>query len=155
MKKVFSASLVVVCLGVAGTLLAGEKKMAGKMAKDAKLLVPAEMQWNPAPDNPGISVSVLWGDPAKGGYGAIHRWAGGTKLDLHSHTHDVKAIIVSGTLRITLEGKEPKDLVAASYLYEPGGVKHVSECVAGADCVFFVDQHGAFDTIMTAAPSTP
>lgn len=152
MRKRSLTAAVLACLGICGVLLAGEKKMAGKV-KEPKLMVPAEMQWTTAPDNPGISIAVLWGDPAKGGYGALHRWLGGTKLDLHSHTHDVKAIIVSGTLRITLEGKEPKDLVAGSYLFEPGGVKHVSECVAGADCVFFVDQHGPFDSKMAAMES--
>lgn len=153
MRKLSVVATVLACLGICGVLLAGEKKMAGKM-KEAKLAVPAEMQWNPAPDNPAISIAVLWGDPAKGAYGAVHRWAGGTKLDLHSHSREVKAVIVSGTLRITLEGGEPKDLVAGSYLYEPGGVKHVSECVAGADCVFFVEQPGPFDS-KVAAMETP
>lgn len=153
MKRIPVGIFVLVLFGISGGLLAGDKKMGGKM-KEAKLVVPAEMQWNPAPDNAGISVAVLWGDPAKRAYGAVHRWAGGTKLDLHSHSRDVKAVIVSGTLRITLEGGEPKDLVAGSYLYEPGGVKHVSECVAGADCVFFVEQPGPFDS-KVAAMETP
>ena len=153
MRKLSVAAAVLAFLGICGALLAGEKKVSGK-TKEAKLTLPAEMQWNPAPDNPGISVAVLWGDPGKGPYGAVHRWAGGTKLDLHSHSNEVKAVIVSGTLRITLEGGEPKDLVAGSYLYEPPGVRHVSECVAGADCVFFVEQPGPFDS-KAAAMAAP
>ena len=33
-------------------------------------------------------------------------------------------------------------------------MKHVSECVAGADCVFFVEQPGSFDS-KVAAMETP
>ena len=67
-------------------------------AKDR--VVPIEkMQFTQAV--PGVSKAVPWGDPAKGPYGAITRFTKGTKVAWHTHSHDIKAVVISGTSFMT------------------------------------------------------
>lgn len=148
MKKITVAALFLGCLGVCGVVLAGgEKKMAGKM-KEVKLWAAGDLKWESDPEMAGMQMARLWGDPKKGAYGALNRWAGGSTVDWHTHTHDNKGVVLSGTLLLTLEGQPEKELAAGSYVFMPGGMKHRTACKEGADCVFFAEQPGAGDTKM-------
>ena len=46
---------------------------------------------------PGVNVAKLWGDPANGAFGAFFRLPAGFAAPVHTHTHSMKAVIVSGT----------------------------------------------------------
>ena len=46
---------------------------------------------------PGVKVADLWGDHRTGPFGAIFRLPAGFSASLHTHTHDMKLVIVSGT----------------------------------------------------------
>jgi quercetin dioxygenase-like cupin family protein len=147
MRKLFTGALILACLGVCGALLAGEKKMAGKM-KEAKLWAAGDLKWVDDPEMAGVSTAVLWGDPKTGPYGALEKWAAGTSAALHWHTADIKAVMISGTFLLTLEGQPGKEMPSGSYVFIPGGTRHTTVCKAGADCVFFAEQPGAGDTKM-------
>jgi quercetin dioxygenase-like cupin family protein len=111
----------------------------------AVLWPSAEIKWADNAAIKGAKIAVLWGDPKTGGYGALKSIPGGSSMRLHTHTHDQKVIVLSGRVVLTLEGQAGKELTPGSYAFIPGGLKHVAECKAGADCSYFEEQSGASD----------
>ncbi len=93
----------------------------------------------------GVMKADLWGNAAKGAHGSLVKFAAGTGNGLHTHTYDIKAVVISGTFLYGSGGAAPKKLGPGSYLLIPGGMKHTSGCDAGADCLFFEEQSGTFD----------
>ena len=53
---------------------------------------------------PGVKVAKLWGDHTKGAYGVFFKLPAGFAVPLHTHTHDIKVVIVSGTYIQVPEG---------------------------------------------------
>ena len=95
---------------------------------------------------PGVKVAGLWGNHAKGAFGAYFKLPAGFAAPLHTHTHDMKVIFVSGTYIQAPEGKPAVRLGPGSYMMQPGGnYRHTTSCDKSADCVFFVESAGAFD----------
>jgi len=107
---------------------------------------------------PGVKVADLWGDHQKGSFGAFLRLPAGFAVPLHTHTHDMKVVIVSGTYIQGPEGKPEFRLSPGSYLMQPGGnYRHTTSCAPASDCVFFVESDGAFDLqpVMTGNEASP
>ena len=119
------------------------------VAKGGKAVVwpTGDVKWTASPTVKGASMAPLWGDPNKGAYGALKKVAGGTDLGWHTHSSDQRVVAISGTFDFTIEGGEQKELTPGSYVFVPGGVKHLSKCRAGADCVWFEEQPGKMDMI--------
>ena len=96
---------------------------------------------------PGVSKAMLWGDPAKGPYGAITRFAKGTKVDWHTHSHDIKAVVISGTLLYN-NGSGEQRLGPGSFLQERAAVKHTTAATTDSDVEFYEQGSGPFDVKM-------
>lgn len=95
----------------------------------------------------GVQMAVLWGDPKKGEYGSVTKFAPGTDMGWHTHTNRVRLVMISGTLVIEVDGQPAKELTAGAYADDPGKLKHRTSCKATAECIFFVTQKGPFDLI--------
>jgi Domain of unknown function (DUF4437) len=93
---------------------------------------------------PGISKAVLWGDPAKGPYGAITRFTKGTKVAWHTHSHDIKVVVISGTM-IYDSGSGEQRLGPGSFLQERSSIKHTTAAAPDSDLEFFEEGSGPFD----------
>lgn len=105
---------------------------------------------------PGVKVADLWGDHAKGAFGAFFRLPAGFAAPLHTHTHDMKVVFLSGTYLQVPEGKPEVRLGPGSYMMQPGGnYRHTTSCDKGADCLFFVESTGAFDLKPAAGGNAP
>jgi len=117
----------------------GQKKAATVWpASDIKWM---EMKGGP----PGATAAGLWGDPMKGAYGALIRLTAGEKHPLHTHTHDVKLVVISGTFLYTPEGGTEQRLGPGSYLEVPGGLRHSSGTSDDGPCEIFQTSTGLFD----------
>lgn len=152
MKRVLMGALVAACVCLAGTAAAEDAKAPAKVpAKKAAMAAPAYKIWSASDlkfaDAPmkGVQTAPLWGDSSKGEYGAINKFAAGTDMGWHTHTNRVRLVMISGTLVIEVKGQPAKELTAGAYADDPGKVVHKTTCKAGADCIFFVHQHGKFD----------
>jgi uncharacterized protein DUF4437 len=113
----------------------------------------ADLQWIDLDPTgaPGVKIAPLWGDPAKGGFGAFFKLPAGFAAPLHTHTHPMKVVIVSGTYIQGPEGAPEFRLGPASYLMQPGGnYRHTTSCDRASECVFFVESEGAFDLHLVA-----
>lgn len=93
---------------------------------------------------PGVSKAVLWGDPGKGPYATLTKFAKGTKNALHTHTRDIRLVVVSGTL-VEDFGNGPQRLGPGSYVFEPAGKPHTNGAGDDAECVFVEQSDGPFD----------
>ena len=88
----------------------------------------------------------------------LRQWWGpaGFAVPLHTHTYDMKVVIVSGTYIQAPEGKPEFRLGPGSYFLQPGGsYRHTTTCDKAAECVFFVESKGPFDLKPVAATTAP
>jgi len=98
---------------------------------------------------PGVKIADLWGDHSKGAFGAFLKLPAGFVAPLHTHTHDMRLVFLSGTYLQQPEGKPEMRLTPGSYLMQPGGnYRHVTACDKASDCVFFFESDGPFDLKM-------
>jgi quercetin dioxygenase-like cupin family protein len=139
MKK-FLAMLAVVNFSMAA--LAGETPMMASF-KDLK--------WTALPERPGMQFAVLSGDPKTGEYTQIRKVPAGTDNPLHSHSSELKNVIISGVWYTGTDAASAKDLGPGSVVMMPANWVHVSGCRAGSDCVFYQEGKGKFDFKPVAA----
>ena len=139
---------------------ADTKAKAAANPADRLVVMPAPgMKWadlDPV-GAPGVKVANLWGSHATGGaFGALFKLPAGFAAPLHTHTHDIKVVIVSGTYIQVPEGKPEFRLGPGSYFMQPGGdYRHTTTCDKASDCVFFVESGGPFDLKAVATGSVP
>jgi len=92
----------------------------------------------------------------RGAFGAFFKLPAGFAAPLHTHSHRIKLVIVSGTYIQGPEGKPEFRLGPGSYLMQPGGnYRHTTSCAQDSDCVFFVESEGGFDLKPVSAGKGP
>ena len=154
-----SIALVFLSLaGLARAQCAGvSRARAAARSESPVFLPPSDVKWLDLDPTraPGIRIADLWGDHTKGAYGAFLKFPAGFMAPLHTHTHDIRAVILSGTYLQTPEGKPQVRLGPGSYMLQPGGnYRHVSGCDAASDCVLFIESEGPFDLLVVEAPKS-
>jgi quercetin dioxygenase-like cupin family protein len=118
----------------------------GKKAVTSALVPQGEIKWSDVPDFPGVQMAVLEGDPAKGPAHIMIRFKDGFAAPLHHHSSDHFVTVVSGTLLLTVDGKETR-LPAGSFFLFRGRKQHITKCEPGADCVLSLDVRGKWDVV--------
>ncbi len=143
MKKITSyVALVLFGLMIVGVANVSAQK---KMKKVPVMWAAEDIKWEEMKGGPpGAMVAMLWGDMAKGAYGALVKLPPNMKHALHTHSYDVKVVVISGTFTAGLEGGTEKTYGAGSYLMAPGGVKHTSG-TGDAGATVFQEGPGKFD----------
>jgi len=134
-------------------------KIAPKAAVSRLVVMPAsDLKWADLDPTgaPGVKIADLWGNHTKGAYGAFFKLPAGFAVPLHTHTYDIKVVIVSGTYIQSPEGKPEFRLGAGSYFMQPGGnYRHTTSCDKASDCVLFAESHGKFDLKLVDAGKAP
>jgi hypothetical protein len=123
----------------------GEDGMAGDRPI---VFTPDSLQWADVDPTgaPGVRIAPVYGNPSEGAFDAFLRLPAGFDSPLHTHTHRMKVVIVSGTYIQTPDGSPTFRLGPGSYFMQPGGnYRHVTQCDAASDCVFFFESNGTFD----------
>jgi anti-sigma factor ChrR (cupin superfamily) len=123
-------------------------KVAHKAKASRAVFMPAaDLKWVELdPKAPGVMIADLWGDHMKSAHGAFSKFPAGWSTPLHTHTHDMKLVVISGTWIHTPEGKPEVRLGPGSYMMQPGGnYRHTSACDKASECVCFIESSGAFD----------
>jgi anti-sigma factor ChrR (cupin superfamily) len=142
---------IVVMLAV--TAVAFARGPAGAKAKaspyDRLVVKPAvDLTWTDLDPKgaPGVKVAKLWGDHTKGAFGAFFKLPAGFAVPLHTHTYDIKVVIVSGTYIQVPEGRPEFRIGPGSYFLQPGGdYRHTTACDTTSECVFLAESKGKFD----------
>jgi hypothetical protein len=89
---------------------------------------------------PDRRVATLWGDPASGPAGVLVEVKAGSAAFWHMHRHDVRIVVLAGTVEYMESGQPMHTLAPGSYVLQPRGYKHTESCKLGADCVLYM--HG-------------
>jgi anti-sigma factor ChrR (cupin superfamily) len=155
----FSISFILTALVLAQPSAQAQGNPAQKAGPDQPVFMPAAgMKWTDLDPKgaPGVQITDLWGDHAKGAFGALLKLPAGFAVPLHTHTHAMKVVFLSGTYVQAPEGKPAVRLGPGSYMMQPGGnYRHITSCDKASDCVFFVESDGAFDLKPVASGSAP
>lgn len=122
-------------------------------AKKAVIWPAADLKWMDLTGGPpGVKIVDLWGDHTKGAYGSLMKFPAGFSAPLHTHTSELRIVVVSGTIIHTPEGKPAVRLGPGSYMLQPGGsYPHGTACDKASECVFFCESDGKFDLVMMDA----
>jgi hypothetical protein len=105
----------------------------------------ADLKWVELPERKGMQFAVLSGDPKVGPYTQIRKVPAGTDNPLHSHSSEIKNVIISGVWYTGADAASAKDFGPGSVIIMPADWLHVSGCRAGNDCVFYQEGKGKFD----------
>ena len=146
---VMATTLVVVCAATSRTLAAAQAQKDAPDPATRLVAMPAgDLKWADLDPKgaPGVQYAALWGDHTKGAFGALFKLPAGFVAPLHTHTHDMRVVFLSGTYVQQPEGRPEFRLGPGGYMMQPGGnYRHITSCDKSADCVFFVESDGAFD----------
>jgi hypothetical protein len=104
-----------------------------------------ELKWVELPERKGMQFATLSGDPRTGPYTQIRKVPAGTDNPLHSHSAEIKNVIISGVWYTGANTASAKDFGPGSVVIMPGDWVHVSGCRSGSDCVFYQEGKGKFD----------
>lgn len=134
----------------------GPKAESAREAKAGTpvFMQPGDLAWADLDPKgaPGIKIVDLWGDHAKGAYGALLKFPAGFLAPLHTHTSTIRIVVLSGTYTQAPEGKPEQRMGPGSYVLQPGGnYRHVSGCDKASECVLFIESGGKFDLKPVAA----
>ena len=156
---VFSISLVLAAPLLAQPAGEAQVSKAPKAGASQPIFMSAgELKWTDLDPKgaPGVKVADLWGDHTKGAFGAFFKLPAGFAVPLHTHTHDMHVVFVSGTYIQAPEGKPEVRLGPGSYMMQPGGnYRHTTSCDKASECLIFVEGSGKFDLKLVAAAQAP
>jgi len=145
---VFSISLLLASPVLAQQAGEAKPKATSAAPRQPVFISAGDLRWTDLDPNgaPGVKVADLWGDHAKGAFGAFLKLPAGFVVPLHTHTNAMKVVFISGTYIQAPEGKSEVRLGPGSYMMQPGGnYRHTTSCDKASECVFFVESNGRFD----------
>ena len=94
---------------------------------------------------PGVKKRILWGNHDKGPYGAFTTFAPGLVNPMHTHSSDVRIVVLQGAyLYRPRNGKEQR-VNAGAYISIPAGDVHVSAADPKEGALFYEESPGKFD----------
>src|SRR5262245_11372459 len=105
----------------------------------------AELKWTTQPERKVLQFAVLSGDPTKGEYTQMRMVPAGTDNPLHSHSSEIKSVVIGGVFYAGADNASAKDLGPGSIVVMPANWVHVSGCRAGSDCLLYQEGKGKFD----------
>ena len=110
----------------------------------ATLVVPSDLKWAENPTRPGAWQAVVEGDPKTGPSHFFLKYAKNFDGGPHHHSSDYGGYVISGTVLLTVDGKENR-LPAGSFFWIKGGKIHSVRCEA--ECIQAIDVRGKWDAI--------
>jgi quercetin dioxygenase-like cupin family protein len=113
--------------------------------QDRVAVSAADLKWTEVPDSGGVQVAPLSGDMMKGPHSVMVKFPAGARHPLHTHSADLKAVVIAGEFLYGPEGGPEKAYGPGSFVLMPGGAKHSSGCSAKGPCTMFQEGSGKFD----------
>ena len=149
--KIFFVAVAVACAWA--PLLAQDSTQ--KSDRKTPLMVSfTDLKWVELSERKGMQFAALSGDPKTGPYTQIRKVAAGTDNPLHSHSSEIKNVIISGVWYTGANAASAKDFGPGSVVMMPADWVHVSGCRPGSECVFYQEGKGKFDFKPAAAGSS-
>ena len=99
----------------------------------------------------GFLAADLWIDAKTGAHFTLAKFPAGFRESPHTHSHDMRVVVLEGTMRYVIDGVESADLAHDSAVAIPANVPHYAICQSAIPCEVLVQQDGAMDMKPTAA----
>jgi mannose-6-phosphate isomerase-like protein (cupin superfamily) len=106
----------------------------------------ADLKWKDL-SIPGVAAAPVSGDMEKGASRFFLKYPAGLVTPNHHHTTDHYVTVVSGTLLLTVDGKETR-LGPGSYFALLGKSPHVAKVEGKEPAVMFIQAEGPWDVVM-------
>ena len=155
----FSIALALAAPALAQESGAAKTTTPSKTGASQPVFTPAaDLKWTDLDPTgaPGVKIADLWGNHAKGAFGAYLKLPAGFAVPLHTHTHAMKVVFLTGTYIQAPEGKAEVRLGPGGYMMQPGGnYRHTTSCDKASECLLFVESNGAFDLKVVEAGKPP
>ena len=136
-SKLMVLALVAALAAFASTAIGAEKTM---------VVTPDQLTWKDM-GIPGVMSAQVTGDMTKGPSRFFLKYPKGFVTPAHHHTPDHYVTVVSGTLLLTVDGKETK-LGPGSFFALTNKAVHVAKVVGDEDAVMFIQADGPWDVVM-------
>ena len=94
---------------------------------------------------PGVKKAALWGNQDTGPYGAFSRFDPGVTNALHSHTSEVRIVVLKGAYIYKPQNGKERRVGPGSYISIPGGDVHESRGDSKDGALFYEESQGKFD----------
>lgn len=138
-NKLALVAVVAAALSSAAFVFAGD---AGKT-----VVMPAgDLKWT-AMGNSGVASAPVSGDMGKGPCRFFLKYPAGLVTPLHHHTADHHVTVVSGTITLTVGGKDYR-LGPGSYFVLADKAPHIAKVEGKEDAVMFIQADAAWDVVM-------
>ena len=145
MKRVITM-LALASLTAAAYAYQATKPSVAQEAGKAPLMVSfTDLKWTELPERKGMQFAVISGDPKTGAYTQMRKVPAGAANPLHSHSSELKNVIISGVWYTGTNETNARDFGPGSVVMMPANWVHVSGCRAGSDCMFYQEGEGKFD----------
>jgi hypothetical protein len=149
-KKVYMNRLFLMMAVVSLSMMANaqktDKPTGATNEGDTPMMVSFnDLKWTELPERKGMQFAVLSGDPKTGAYTQLRKVPAGTNNPLHSHSSELKNVIISGVWFTGKDSTSARDFGPGSVVVMPANWVHVSGCRPGSECVFYQEGKGKFD----------
>jgi quercetin dioxygenase-like cupin family protein len=138
--KMKNISIFVVC----AALIAAFAPAVG--AAESLVVAKADLKWQNVGTS-GVAAALVSGDMEKGASRFFLKYPVGLVTPLHHHTSDHYVTVVSGTIILTVDGKEHK-LGPGSYFELTQKKPHAAKVEGNEDAVFFIQAEKAWDVVL-------
>jgi len=138
LKYVMIMAISAAAIAAASILAIG----AGKSMVVAK----ADLKWKDM-GIPGVASAPVSGDMEKGASRFFLKYPVGFVTPKHHHTADHYVAVVSGTITLTVDGKDHK-LGPGSYFALTEKMSHTAKVEGNEEAVFFIQADGPWDVVM-------
>ena len=117
---------------------------AGESGKS--VVVPkGDLKWKTVNDA-GVAVALVSGDMDKGPSRFFLKYPVGLTTPLHFHSADHHVAMISGTITLTVGGKEHR-IGPGSYFMLADKAPHIGKVEGSEDAVFFIQADGPWDVV--------
>jgi mannose-6-phosphate isomerase-like protein (cupin superfamily) len=137
-KHVMIMVLAVALMAAASVLTSG----AGK----ALVVAKADLKWKDM-GIPGVAAAPVSGDMEKGASRFFLKYPVGFVSPKHHHTADHYVTVVSGTITLTVDGKEHR-LGPGSYFALTEKMPHTAKVEGNEEAVSFIQADGPWDAVV-------
>jgi glyoxylate utilization-related uncharacterized protein len=130
---------------IAAALCSAAFVFAGETGKSI-VMSKADLKWKPM-GNSGVAAAPVSGDMDKGPCRFFLKYPAGLVTPLHHHTANHHVTMISGSMTLTVGGKEHR-LGPGAYFMLADRAAHTAKVDSKEEAVFFIQADGPWDVVM-------
>jgi quercetin dioxygenase-like cupin family protein len=117
----------------------------GAEARKASAVATDALKWEElSTKGAGAKIATVSGEHTKGAWAGFFKFPAGSKYGIHTHSSDLKIVVVSGTFRYGDTPETERNYGAGSYVFIPANLPHSNSHPDGA--LLYAEQPGKFDS---------